>query len=215
MRSRALGAFIRPVAVVVLVMVTFVLGNALFRQWEATAATALLHLFDLVPEHRLQVIPGTSSIAVFPTAVGPFVAVLLPSCSSLASLLAIGFLAGFVPRGRPGRRITALGCALVCVLVGNVLRIAASIGVGLIYGTPSLVLFHDLAGSMFAFAYTLGGYLLMLFLLLPAGTASAAATAPTRPAGAPTPAHRTTHSIRTSTAAHRAGGRRKEHRVPV
>ncbi len=212
MRSRAVGAFVQPIAVVVLVMVAFVLGNARFREFEATAATALLHLFEIVPAHRLQVIPGTSSIAVFPMAVGPFVAVLLPSCSSLASLLAIGFLAGFVPRGQPGRRIAALGCALICVLVGNVLRIAASIGVGLIYGTPSLILFHDLAGSAFAFAYTLGGYLLMLFLLLPAGPAAAA---PSAPAGAPNPSHLTAHPVRASTAAHRAGGTRRKHHVPV
>ena len=72
-----------------------------------------------------------------------------------------------MPRGRTGRRIGALACALGCVLAGNVLRIAGSIAVGLVHGKASLVLFHDWVGSLFAFGYTLGGYLLMLFLLLP------------------------------------------------
>jgi exosortase/archaeosortase family protein len=213
MRSRTVGAFVAPIAVVALVMITFTLANTRFREFEAAAATALLQLFDLVPEHRLQVLPGTSSIAVFPLSVGPFVAILQPSCSALGSLLAIAFLAVFVPRGRPGRRIAALSCALLCVLVGNVVRIAASIGVGLIYGTPSLVLFHDFAGSVFAFAYTLGGYLLMLFLLLPAGTGT---STPSRRTGGPTPDRsHSTHSHRTSTAAAGAPGRRRAHRVPV
>jgi exosortase/archaeosortase family protein len=112
-------------------------------------------------------------------------------------LLAVASLSWFVPRGRTGRRLAALACALGCVLVGNVLRIAGSIAVGLVYGKPSLVLFHDWVGSLFAFSYTLGGYLLMLFLLLPAG---------------PGPA---VHTIRAAPAAVAARGGRGAHRVSV
>ena len=177
-------------------MLTFVLANAGFRQFEAAAATLLLHLARLTPAHRVLLLPN-SSIAVFPEAVGPFVAVITPSCSALSALLAVAFLAWFVPRGRTGRRIGALACALACVLVGNVLRIAGSIGVGLVHGKPSLVLFHDWVGSLFAFGYTLGGYLLMLFLLLPAG---------------PGPA---VHTIRAVPAAVAARGGRGAHRVSV
>ena len=188
MSRRTLVLLLVPLAVMALVVTGFVLVNAEFRQLEAAAAVAVLHLVGLVPAHRIQVIAGTSSIAVFPMAVGPFVAVLQPACSALGSLLTLGFLALFVPRGHPGHRIAALGCALAAVFVGNVLRIAGSIGIGLIYGTPSLALFHDFVGSMFAVAYTLGGYLLMLFLLLPAGTAPSipthrSAAAPTRVRG--------------------------------
>ena len=139
---------------------------------------------------------SSSSIAVFPEAVGPFVAVIAPSCSALSALLAVASLSWFVPRGRTGRRLAALACALGCVLVGNVLRIAGSIAVGLVYGKPSLVLFHDWVGSLFAFSYTLGGYLLML-LLLPAG---------------PGPA---VHTIRAAPAAVAARGGRGAHRVSV
>lgn len=167
MRSHPAQVLLQPLAVVMLVLVAFVLGNEAFRHLEAAAATDVLHLLNVIPAHRLQILPGTSSIAVFPLSATPFVAILLPSCSSLSSLLALTFLAWFVPRGRTGRRLVALACALLCVFAGNVARIVASIGVGLVYGPPSLVLFHDFVGSMFAFAYTLGGYLLMLFLLLP------------------------------------------------
>ena len=48
-----------------------------------------------------------SSIAVFPEAVGPFVAVITPSCSALSALLAVASLSWFVPRGRTGRRLGA------------------------------------------------------------------------------------------------------------
>jgi exosortase/archaeosortase family protein len=169
--SRTLAILLRPVSVIALVMITFVLANAGFRQLEAAAATQLLHLSGLTETHRVLLLPG-SRIAVFPEAVGPFVAVVTPSCSALSALLAVAFLAWFGPPGRIGRRIGALGCALVCVLAGNVLRIAGSIGVGLVHGKASLVLFHDWVGSLFAFGYTLGGYLLMLFLLLPAAVAA-------------------------------------------
>ena len=169
MRSRAPAILLRPLAVVVLVLATFVLANAGFRQFEAATATGLLHLLALVPEHRVQTLPN-SSIAVFPERVGPFVAVITPSCSALSALLAVAALSWFVPRGSIPRWIAALGCALACVLAGNVLRLVGSIAVGLSYGRASLVLFHDWVGSLFAFGYTLGGFLLLLFLLLPAGT---------------------------------------------
>lgn len=195
MSSRTPAILLRPVAVIALVMLTFVLGNAAFRQFEAAAATLLLHGLG-IPGHRVLLL-SSSSIAVFPAAVGPFVAVITPSCSALSALLAIAALSWFVPRARAGRRLGALACALGCVLAGNVLRIAGSIAVGLVHGKPSLVLFHDWVGSLFAFSYTLGGYLLMLFLLLPAG---------------PGPALRT---IRAIPAAVTARGGRGAHRVLV
>ncbi len=207
MRSHTLGILLRPVAVIALVMVTFVLLNAGFRQFEGAAATALLHWLGMTPAHRVQLLPN-SSIAVFPERVGPFVAIITPSCSALSALLALAFLAWFVPRGRTGRRVAALSCALGCVLVGNVLRIVGSIGVGLISGKASLVLFHDWVGSLFAFGYTLGGYLFMLFLLLPAGTATSSTARPAL-------AGRAVDTIRAATVAVAARGGRGAHRVSV
>jgi carbamoyl-phosphate synthase large subunit len=176
--ARALGLLGRPLAVVAVVVVAFELGNTAFRELEAGAATGLLHLLG-VSEEVVQTRPN-SSIAVLPVDHGAFLAIVTPSCSSLASLLAIAFLSVHVPRGTP-RRLVALAAALLCVVVGNVLRIAGSVAAGLFSGTGALVLFHDWVGSLFAFGYTLGGYLLMLAVLLPGDRSAAPAPAPARP----------------------------------
>ncbi len=163
--ARAWPVLIQPVAVVAVVLATFALFNDAFRQGETAAAADLLHLLGVAPR-AVQIRPG-SSLAVYPTGSGPFLAIVTPSCSSLASLLAVTFLAVFVPPRFRRRRFLALGAALVVIVAGNVLRIAGSIAIGLVSGTGSLVLFHDWVGSLFAFAYTLGGFLLMLMVLLP------------------------------------------------
>lgn len=163
--SRTWPVLVAPIAVVAVVLVAFALFNDAFRQGEAAAAADLLHLLGVAPD-AVQVRPD-SSLAVYPAGSGPFLAIITPSCSSLASLLAVTFLAIFLPPRSRRRRFLALGCALVLVVAGNVLRIAGSIAIGLVSGTGSLVLFHDWVGSLFAFAYTLGGFLLMLVVLLP------------------------------------------------
>jgi carbamoyl-phosphate synthase large subunit len=66
------------------------------------------------------------------------------------------------------RRFLAIGAAVVAVVVGNFVRISSSVVVGLYAGRSSLVLFHDWVGSMIGFAFTLGGFILMLWILLPA-----------------------------------------------
>lgn len=58
--------------------------------------------------------------------------------------------------------------AVAAVVGGNFLRICSSVVVGLYAGRPSLVLFHDWVGSVIGFAFTLGGFVLMLWILLPA-----------------------------------------------
>jgi carbamoyl-phosphate synthase large subunit len=76
-----------------------------------------------------------------------------------------------VLRGNPVRRVLAFLVAAVVILTGNVLRIAASLWVGLEAGPGSLVLFHDWVGTLFALTYTLVGFFLMLYLILPSATA--------------------------------------------
>ena len=158
------AALVLPIAVVIAVVVVFGYLIEPARRLEAGAAASLLHLLGVAPK-AVQV-RANASIAVYPHRQAAFLAVITPYCSSLSSLLAIMGLALFTPRRRPGRRIAAMVCALVCIAAGNIVRIAASVAMGLIAGTSSLVLFHDWVGSMFAFAYTLGGYLLMLAILL-------------------------------------------------
>ncbi|HEY0812432.1 MAG TPA: exosortase/archaeosortase family protein [Pseudonocardia sp.] len=166
MSSRALPALVKPIAVIAVVLTVFELANDPFRQLEADAAAAVLHAVG-VSQSAVQ---GRShaSLAVFPAGGSPFLAIVTPACSALSSLLAVAFLALFVPARYRRRLLPAVACALAVVAVGNVARIAGSVAVGLHAGVGSLVLFHDWVGSLFAFTYTLGGYLLMLFILLPA-----------------------------------------------
>jgi exosortase/archaeosortase family protein len=115
-----------------------------------------------------------SSITVFPGDHAPFVAVVSASCSSIASVLTIVCLGTIAPRQAGRRRLTATVAAIAVVVAGNIVRIACSVAVGLVAGRSSLVLFHDWVGGLFTFLYILGGYTLMLFLLLPRARRAAA-----------------------------------------
>jgi carbamoyl-phosphate synthase large subunit len=166
MRAAAWPVLIRVGWRLAVIMGCFLALMEPVRMAEASAAAGLLGLLG-VKDVAVQL--GTS-IQVVPPAHAPFRAVVTPSCSCLSGLLALGFVAGFLPR-RPGkRRLPAVFVAMAAVVTGNVLRIAGSLAVGLVAGRASLVLFHDWVGSVFTFVYTLGGYLLMLYLLLPART---------------------------------------------
>jgi exosortase/archaeosortase family protein len=154
------------VRIVLLVGATGV-GFLLLEQWtrqcETTTALDLLHLLRLDGATR----NSPTSIAVHSGDGQLFAAVLTPSCSSLATLLALAGLLVLRPPGTRRRLAGAATAALVVVFAGNIIRIAASVAVGLAAGSTSQVLFHDWVGSLFGFAYTLGGFLLMLFFLLP------------------------------------------------
>jgi len=154
------------VRIALLVGVTGV-GFLLLEQWtrqcETAAALDLLHLFRLSGATR----NSPTSIAVHSRNGELFAAALTPSCSSLASLLALAGLMVLRPPGPRRRLAAALAAALILVFAGNIIRIAGSVAVGLVAGSESQVLFHDWVGSLFGFTYTLGGFLLMLYFLLP------------------------------------------------
>lgn len=116
---------------------------------------------QLFGDHYFQVLPRHS---------GAFRAQLTPFCSSLVPVLALAAIAVFVLSGRPLRRVVAFVCAACVVVFCNVLRVAASVWVGLEVGTRGLVLFHDWVGTVFGIGYTMVGFFLMLFLLLPRAT---------------------------------------------
>jgi exosortase/archaeosortase family protein len=170
-------ALVRAVLVVALGTIGFFVLERPMRELEAAASVALLRLFgtDGVTS------AGSATIAVFPPGHVPFVALVTAACSSLPALLAIAALGTFTSAGPPGRRVLAIAAALAVVVLGNVVRIAASVAVGLAAGRGSLVLFHDWVGSIFTFGYALGGYTLLLFLLLPR---RAAQTTEARPVAA-------------------------------
>jgi exosortase/archaeosortase family protein len=167
MTRRRVEVFTAIAVGVVLAFVGFAFLNGPVRDLEMTAVLALMgpvgNRTSSVNGHIFQVLPPSH---------GAFRAELTPYCSSLISLLALAVIALFVLRGSWPRRIFALSSAMAVVLCCNVLRVTGSLWMGYEYGDRALVLFHDWAGTLFALAYTMGGFFLMLFLLLPSASAN-------------------------------------------
>lgn len=159
----AASTWLRVSFVLVGSAIGFMLIQEPMRHWETLASAGLLHQFGASRAHV--VLP--TSIQVFPANGDAFRAVVTPSCSSAASILALTLLSTLVPRHCRRRVAPALVAAAIVIAVGNVARIAGSIAVGFVAGRSSLVLFHDWVGSVFTFVYTLAGFVLMLYLLLP------------------------------------------------
>ncbi|BEP15758.1 hypothetical protein acdb102_40690 [Acidothermaceae bacterium B102] len=161
-------------ASIVVALVGFRLLNSPMRTLEETAVLRVFGVLrsktTIVGDHNFQVLsPGHF----------PFRAVLTPYCSSLVSILALGAIAVFVLRGPILKRLSAFVVAGMFVLCCNVIRIGGSLWAGLRYGPGGLVLFHDWLGTMFGLLYTLFGFLLMLYLMLPSATEDIARAART------------------------------------
>jgi exosortase/archaeosortase family protein len=143
--------------------VGFVLFQAPMRHFETRSALWLLHHLG---GHAAIGIASTV-VLIIPRHHAAFDVLITPACSSLASLVAICALAPFTPRQPLARRVLAVAVAVGLIAIGNVLRITGAIAAGLVAGRTSLILLHDWVGSMFTFVYTMGGYILMLSILLP------------------------------------------------
>lgn len=116
------------------------------------------HRTTVVDRHYLQILPSHGLA---------FRAYVTPFCSALVSIVALGCIALFVLRGPLWRRTASFAAAAAAVFLGNVVRITLSVYAGLRFGASSLVLFHDWAGTLFGLFYTVYGFFLMLWLLLP------------------------------------------------
>jgi len=112
-----------------------------------------------------------SSIIMFPDG-RPFVrAVLLPSCSSFAPLLAMLVLWPLVPAGQRRRRaVKAMGAGMTVIVAGNFLRLLSSLAAGRWLGDAALVAFHDTVGAAFSYVYVVAGLLVGLRTMLPASS---------------------------------------------
>jgi len=163
MSTPARHAFLRVFAVLFVSIAGFLLVEGPFRVGESHAVAALLVLVGADGTR----VPYDSVIEIFPSGQPSLLARITMSCSSLSSLLAIACLAFLGPDRLHRRWWSALGIALAVVALGNLLRIALSLGAGLLSGREALILFHDWVGGAFAFVYTLGGYILFLYLVLP------------------------------------------------
>lgn len=163
MTDSARYALPRSLAILVASIAGFFLLQQPARVLESHAVAGLL---SLAGAHGTHVVLGTY-IDVEPAPHGYLLAALTPACSSLSALLAITCIAAVSRAGTPSRRLMALAVALTVIAVGNVLRMAVVLAVGLVAGRSVLVLFHDWVAGMFTFGYVLGGYVLFLYLVLP------------------------------------------------
>jgi exosortase/archaeosortase family protein len=158
-QARALWALLLCVSVTI---VGFVVLSGPVRTAEIALVLRVLHFdashLSAVQGHAIQALPKTGM--AFRVQVTPY-------CSSLIAVLALGGIAGFILHGPLARRMLAFTAAAALVVACNVIRIAASIWVGLRWGSGDLVLFHNWVGTLFALAYTLIGFLFMLYLMLP------------------------------------------------
>jgi exosortase/archaeosortase family protein len=165
--------YLRVLGIIALVTVGFLVLKNPFREFEAAMSVKVLHAFGASGVFSA---PG-GTIAIFPRHGPAFLALVTPSCSSITAVLAVLALGLVAPHHDRVRKGTAIAAALSLVVLGNVLRIAASVAVGIVEGRASLVLFHNWVGGLFTFGYILCAYILFLYLLLP------------RPHRAPRPAH--------------------------
>jgi exosortase/archaeosortase family protein len=162
MMGRSGGTFLKVFAICVAAVVGFLLFHDAVRAFETRAALWVLGVAGAPGLHAV----GPTTVLIVPRSHAAFNVLITPSCSALSSLLAFGCLGSLTARYPLARRATAIATAVGIVASGNVLRIAGSMAIGLVAGRTSLILFHDWVGSMFTLVYTLGGYILMLGLLL-------------------------------------------------
>ncbi len=106
-----------------------------------------------------------------------FRANLTPYCSSLIPVLALATIGFFILSGSLRRRVLSVLAATALVVVCNALRISGSLWMGYEFGGGALLLFHDWVGTFFALVYTMAGFFLMLYLLLPSATTQMARAA--------------------------------------
>lgn len=160
---RRLRAVVSLVAIIGSTTLAFALLQDRARALEATVSVAVLRFLDFGYVARL----GTSDILVRPHHGAQYLATITPSCSALASSLALICIGIVLPTQRPRGRILATVAAVALVVTCNLIRIVGSIVAGQFGGSGSLVLFHDSVGATFGFIYTLIGFSCMLYLLMP------------------------------------------------
>jgi exosortase/archaeosortase family protein len=142
----------------------YFLAATWFREQEAAMAVALLHLAGV--QDVSAVLPG--HILMFRENGDVLDGVVTTSCSSLLSVMGLTALNVAVMRSRRGHALLGLVAAIVAVIAANGVRLVLSALAGLWWGGPAMTLFHDWVGTLWALATTLGGFLVMVAVSLPA-----------------------------------------------
>jgi exosortase/archaeosortase family protein len=153
---------VRMAALTALVAVIFVAGQTPIRHWEAVVVAEVVRAVGF---HGVITVEGSQLLLLSGEQL--FWVDITPSCSSLGPALALALIATIMSVGNPASdRVLAGVAGVAAIVVGNLVRIGSSVIAGLLAGPVSLVLFHDWVGSTFGFAYTIGGFLLILAILL-------------------------------------------------
>lgn len=160
-RSAVLVELVVAVAVCV---VGYRFGADWMREHEARWVTGALHLAGV--DGVSGVLPGR--ILIFRPGGELLNAEVTASCSALLSVVGLIALTLTVLRSRKMHALAGLVAAVAGVVVLNDVRLAASTMAGMWWGRGALVLFHDWVGTVWSFASTLVGFLLMVWLTLPA-----------------------------------------------
>jgi exosortase/archaeosortase family protein len=166
MNRRRFVVFSALAMAIVVAVGGFQLLNGPARRLEAMLVMAVLR-----PAGSRASVVNHTYFQLLPPGQMAFRAQLTPYCSSLIPILALASIGFFILHGTWLRRAAAVGAATVLVLLCNVVRISSSLWLGYEFGGSALVLFHDWIGTFFALAYTMAGFFLMLYLLLPTATA--------------------------------------------
>jgi exosortase/archaeosortase family protein len=154
---------VKMAGLLALLGLVFVVGQTPFRHAETLAVAELVRAVGF---HGVLGVQG-SQILLSPPSGQIFWVDITPSCSSLGPALALSLVAIVMSAGHPtSDRVLAGMAGVAAIVVGNLIRIGASVVAGLLAGPVTLVLFHDWVGSTFGFAYTIGGFLLILAILL-------------------------------------------------
>jgi exosortase/archaeosortase family protein len=147
-------------------------GGFMLLSGPARQLEAVLVMAALAPVRSHASVVNDTYFQLLPPGQVAFRAQLTPYCSSLIPILALVSIGFFILRATWLRRLLAVGAAAGLVLLCNVVRISTSLWMGYEFGGNALVLFHDWIGTFFALAYTMAGFFLMLYLMLPAATAT-------------------------------------------
>jgi exosortase/archaeosortase family protein len=161
---RRLTVLVELVAAVAICLAGYYLAAGWFRVQEAKWTVAALDLIGV--DDVSGVLPG--SILMYRGPGDVLEGVVTTSCSSILTVVGLSALTVSVLRKRRAHAFFGLAVALVAVVVANGIRLVLSSLAGLWWGAPAMTLFHDWVGTIWTLASTLGGFLLMVCLTLPA-----------------------------------------------
>lgn len=150
----------RAVAVVTSVWIGFVVLIDRWRGIEASVVVAALRLLGVHAASRI----GDQIVVHRPNGT-VFLANIEPLCSSLGIVLLFGAMAAFAVAGARRRRARAFALGACVIVVCNLVRIGATVSVGLWKGPGTLEVFHDGLATGFAVLFVLVGCAVFAFSL--------------------------------------------------